>query len=334
MRRRGPDRLGGLRRAGNHSRADDQGARGTAGLLGITIPKEYGGVGLSSTGYARVFGEVSRIDPSLAVLIGVHCGLGSKAIVLFGRPSRKSATSRCSPAARRSPRTRSRNRTSDPMRRTSRRARATERRRLALDPQRPQAVDRQRTSRRRHRDVRANARRAARRARPAAHRVHHSARHARISRGEHGAKARHSRFDAGRASSTTTLQVPADHVLGTVGKGFAVAVHVLNGGRLTLAAGCTAGTKGIAERHGGISPRARIQFGKPIVEFEITQRKLARTASDVYAADAMLGELAQPGVERRRAIGRSRRRAARCSRAKCSGARRTRWCKSAADADS
>jgi acyl-CoA dehydrogenase family protein 9 len=35
-----------------------------------------------------------------------------------------------------------------------------------------------------------------------------------------------------------------------------------------------------------------VQFGKPIVEFEITQRKLARTASDVYAADAMLGELA------------------------------------------
>ena len=35
-----------------------------------------------------------------------------------------------------------------------------------------------------------------------------------------------------------------------------------------------------------------MQFGKPIVEFEITQRKLARVASDVYASDAMLGELA------------------------------------------
>jgi acyl-CoA dehydrogenase family protein 9 len=35
-----------------------------------------------------------------------------------------------------------------------------------------------------------------------------------------------------------------------------------------------------------------VQFGKPIVEFEITQRKLARVASDVYASDAMLGELA------------------------------------------
>src|SRR6476469_9369292 len=59
------------------------------GLLGLTIPTEYGGAGLSSTGYARVFGEVSRIDASIAVLIGVHCGLGSKAIVLFGSPEQK-----------------------------------------------------------------------------------------------------------------------------------------------------------------------------------------------------------------------------------------------------
>jgi acyl-CoA dehydrogenase family protein 9 len=37
----------------------------------------------------------------------------------------------------------------------------------------------------------------------------------------------------------------------------------------------------------------RVQFGKPIIEFEITQRKVARAASDVYASDAMLGELAE-----------------------------------------
>jgi len=37
----------------------------------------------------------------------------------------------------------------------------------------------------------------------------------------------------------------------------------------------------------------RVQFGHPIADFEITQRKLARTATDIYAADAMLGELAR-----------------------------------------
>jgi acyl-CoA dehydrogenase family protein 9 len=36
---------------------------------------------------------------------------------------------------------------------------------------------------------------------------------------------------------------------------------------------------------------ARVQFGRPIADFEITQRKLARTATDIYASDAMLGEL-------------------------------------------
>ena len=89
------------------------------GLLGLTIPTEYGGAGLSAAGYARVFGEISRLDASLAVLIGVHCGLGSKAIVLFGTPSRRRATFRRSRAARCWPPTRSPSRTSAPTRRTS-----------------------------------------------------------------------------------------------------------------------------------------------------------------------------------------------------------------------
>ena len=50
-----------------------------AGLLALTIPREYGGLGLSSTAYARVFSAISATDASLAVLVGVHCGLGSKA---------------------------------------------------------------------------------------------------------------------------------------------------------------------------------------------------------------------------------------------------------------
>jgi acyl-CoA dehydrogenase family protein 9 len=35
-----------------------------------------------------------------------------------------------------------------------------------------------------------------------------------------------------------------------------------------------------------------VQFGRPIVEFEITQRKVATLAAEIYAADAMLGVLA------------------------------------------
>ncbi|HEX2781434.1 MAG TPA: acyl-CoA dehydrogenase family protein, partial [Gemmatimonadaceae bacterium] len=59
------------------------------GLLALTIPKEYGGLGLSATGYAHVLGLVATHDASAGVLVGVHCGLGSKAIVLFGNEEQK-----------------------------------------------------------------------------------------------------------------------------------------------------------------------------------------------------------------------------------------------------
>jgi hypothetical protein len=59
------------------------------GMFGLTIPREYGGLGLSNSGYARVFGELAAIDGSLAVIVGVHCGLGSKAIVLYGTDDQK-----------------------------------------------------------------------------------------------------------------------------------------------------------------------------------------------------------------------------------------------------
>jgi len=42
------------------------------GLFGLLIPPEYGGVGLSATGYARVMQEVGGMDGSLAVTLGAH----------------------------------------------------------------------------------------------------------------------------------------------------------------------------------------------------------------------------------------------------------------------
>jgi acyl-CoA dehydrogenase family protein 9 len=87
------------------------------------------------------------------------------------------------------------------------------------------------------------------------------------------------------------LEVPADHVLGTVGKGFTVAVHVLNAGRLTLAAGCTSGVKKIVTEMAKYAEQ-RVQFGHPLAHFEITQRKMSHLAASAYAADAMLGILA------------------------------------------
>ncbi len=260
------------------------------GLLSLTIPREYGGLGLSATAYARVFGEVSRVDASLAVLIGVHCGLGSKAIVLFGSDEQKA---RYLPML----------------------ARGETLAAYALTEP----------------DIGSDAQNIKTTASPApdggwilngqkqwignGHRAgvivtfaQTPAPHADGSPGKRvtafiirpdmpGFEVKGTFRKLGIRGSTqaalqyTDLHVPADHVLGTLGKGFSVAVHVLNGGRLTLAAGSTAGTKHILGEMARFSA-ARVQFGRPIADFEITQREVAHTAADIYAADAMLGTLA------------------------------------------
>jgi alkylation response protein AidB-like acyl-CoA dehydrogenase len=261
------------------------------GLLGLTIPAEYGGVGLSATGYARVFGEISRLDPSLAVLIGVHCGLGSKAIALFGSDDQKA---RYLPMLAAGETLAAYALTEPDVGSDAQNIKTSAR--LSDDGSHWILNGRKQWIGNGHRaGVIATfaqtpaERRGERVRRPTAFIIRPDMQGFHLAGtvrklGIRGSTQAELHYD--------DLQVPADHVLGTVGKGFAVAVHVLNGGRLTLAAGCTAGAKNILDEMAKFTEH-RVQFGKPIVEFEITQRKLARTASEIYAADAMLGELAR-----------------------------------------
>jgi acyl-CoA dehydrogenase family protein 9 len=62
---------------------------GERGLLGLYVPQEYGGQGLSQSGYCRVSEEFGRIDGTLAVVMGVHQSIGMKGIVLFGTEEQK-----------------------------------------------------------------------------------------------------------------------------------------------------------------------------------------------------------------------------------------------------
>ncbi len=64
-------------------------ALGEAGLLGLYVPEQYGGQGLSQTGYCRVSEEFGRIDGTLAVITGVHMSIGYKAIHMFGSDAQK-----------------------------------------------------------------------------------------------------------------------------------------------------------------------------------------------------------------------------------------------------
>jgi len=72
------------------------------GMLGLTIPKKYGGLELSSSAYARVFETLSSIDGSLAVLVGS----APKRSSFTAATSRRSAISRRSRAGIISPPTR------------------------------------------------------------------------------------------------------------------------------------------------------------------------------------------------------------------------------------
>ena len=57
--------------------------------MGLYVPEEYGGQGLSQTGYCRVSEEFAQIDATLSVVMGVHQSIGMKGIVLFGSDEQK-----------------------------------------------------------------------------------------------------------------------------------------------------------------------------------------------------------------------------------------------------
>jgi alkylation response protein AidB-like acyl-CoA dehydrogenase len=91
-----------------------------------------------------------------------------------------------------------------------------------------------------------------------------------------------------RASSTCELllescRVPKSHVIGEVGRGYKVAIETLNEGRIGIGAqmlGLAAGALDHAVRY----TKERKQFGKAISDFQGVQFQLARAAMDVEAA--------------------------------------------------
>jgi len=59
------------------------------GVLGMTIPPEFGGGGLSITSYNRVLERIGRSCGSTAVMVSAHQSIGCKAIMLYGTPEQK-----------------------------------------------------------------------------------------------------------------------------------------------------------------------------------------------------------------------------------------------------
>ena len=59
------------------------------GVLGMTIPAEFGGLGLGITSYNRVLERIGRSCGSTAVVVSAHQSIGCKALMLFGSDEQK-----------------------------------------------------------------------------------------------------------------------------------------------------------------------------------------------------------------------------------------------------
>jgi acyl-CoA dehydrogenase family protein 9 len=84
----------------------------------------------------------------------------------------------------------------------------------------------------------------------------------------------------------TDMPVPADRILGQLGKGLKVALSVLDYGRCTLSAGCVGGAKRLLELSIQRA-KSRQQFGRSIGEFHMIKEKLAIMAETTFAMDAL-----------------------------------------------
>ena len=59
------------------------------GVLGMTIPEEYGGLGLGVASYNRVLEAIGSRCGSTGVLVSAHQSIGCKALMLFGTEEQK-----------------------------------------------------------------------------------------------------------------------------------------------------------------------------------------------------------------------------------------------------
>ncbi|HEY8646531.1 MAG TPA: acyl-CoA dehydrogenase family protein [Gaiellaceae bacterium] len=59
------------------------------GLMGMTIPEEYGGAGADTLSYAICVEELTRIDSSVAITLAAHHSLGTLPIYYFGSDEQK-----------------------------------------------------------------------------------------------------------------------------------------------------------------------------------------------------------------------------------------------------
>jgi alkylation response protein AidB-like acyl-CoA dehydrogenase len=247
------------------------------GLMGVQFPEEYGGSAMSAIDYCLCIEELARVDPSVALSVAAHNGLGPAHIAMFGNDAQKA-------------------RWLTPL------AKGDKLGAWALtEPEAGSDAAATRTSATREGDhwvlngtktfithgasadvmvVMASTNRSLGAKGISAFIVE---------RGTNGFSAGRKEDKLGmRASETTEVRfercvVPSDHLVGEEGQGFIQALQVLDAGRIGIAALSVGLAQGAFEaaRHYALGRR---QFGQPIASFQAIQWKLADMATRIEAA--------------------------------------------------
>lgn len=87
------------------------------------------------------------------------------------------------------------------------------------------------------------------------------------------------------------MVVPAENVLGQVGKGLKIALTVLDFGRTTFGASCTGAAK-TCLRASCEYAKKRVQFKQPLADFELVKKKIAFMAANAFAMEATTSQCA------------------------------------------
>ncbi|MEP7271773.1 MAG: acyl-CoA dehydrogenase [Acidobacteriota bacterium] len=250
---------------------------GQLGLTGVIVPEEFGGAGLGYVEYALIIEELARVDPSIGLSIAAHNSLCSNHLLQYG--SREQKVEYVTPLAK-GEKLGSWALTEPSSGSDASAMRTTAVRRgdgwvingsknfithgVSSDICVVLAItDREMRSRGISAFV--------------------------IERGTPGFLAGKKENKLGvRASETASITfedcfVPRQQIIGERGRGFVNAMQVLDGGRISIAALAVGTAQGAYESALKYS-KERVQFGKPIAEFEAIQFKLADMATQIDAA--------------------------------------------------
>jgi alkylation response protein AidB-like acyl-CoA dehydrogenase len=89
----------------------------------------------------------------------------------------------------------------------------------------------------------------------------------------------------------TNMRVPKENILGKIGRGLQAALTVLNYGRVTFGATCTGHAKACIKAMCEHAKR-RVQFQQPLADFQLVQKKVAFAAAHAFATEAATAQCA------------------------------------------